>query len=134
MESEEWRAKSGERRVESEEWRVKSEEWRVESGEWRVESGEKYGGTFAAVAEQSGQATCRGPDCPQGCPAIRPLRIGFLSIAIRKVSGSKDVPAGGACPAPTVGEYLRPSRDRADRQRVAGRIAREGALQSGPYG
>ena len=59
------------------------------------------GGIFAAVTEQSGRATCRGPDSPKGCPAIRPLRIGFLSIAIRKVSGSKDVPAGGACPAPT---------------------------------
>ena len=59
------------------------------------------GGIFAAVAGQSGQATCRGPDSPQGCPAIRPLRIGFLSIAIRKVSGGNDVPAGGACPAPT---------------------------------
>ena len=33
------------------------------------------GGLFAAIAEQSGQAMCRGPDSPQGCPAIRPLRI-----------------------------------------------------------
>ena len=48
-----------------------------------------------------------GPDGPRGCPAIRPLQMG---------------------------EYLRLSRDRADRQRVAGRIARKGALQSGPYG
>ena len=31
------------------------------------------------------------------------------------------------------GERVRPSRDRADRQRVAGRRARKGALQSGPY-
>ena len=104
-------------------------EWRVKSGEWREVWGNVCGhrgtertgnvlragwparvpcnpaptdgGTFAAVAEQSGQATCRGPDSPQGCPAIRPLRIGFLSIAIRKVSGGNDVPAGGACPAPT---------------------------------
>ena len=68
---------------------MKSEEWR------------EVWGTFAAIAGQSGQATRRGPDCPQGCLSIRPLRIGLLSIAIRKVSGGKDVPAGGACPAPT---------------------------------
>ena len=54
----------------------------------------------------AGGCSC-GPDSPQGCPAIRPLQMG---------------------------EYLRPSRDRADRQRVAGRMARKGALQSGPYG
>ena len=52
------------------------------------------------------QCSC-GPDSPQGCPAIRPLQMG---------------------------EYLRPSRDRADRQRAAGRMARKGALQSGSYG
>ena len=100
------RGMGGEYLVESGELRVKSEEldgeWRVKSGEWR-----EVWGTFAAVAGQSGQATRRGPDSPQGCPAIRPLQMG---------------------------EYLRPSRDRADRQRAAGRMARKGALQSGSYG
>ena len=99
-----------------------------------MESGEKYGGTFAAITEQSGQVTRRGPDGPQGCLSIRPLRIGFLSIAIRKVSGGKDVPAGGACPAPTSKEPFAAVAGQGQPRNVpAGRIARKGALQSGPY-
>ena len=114
----------------------------------------------------AGGCSC-GPDCPQGCPAIRPLRIGFLSIAIHKVSGGKDVPVGGACPAPTDGGIFAavagqsgqamclragwPARvpcnpaptDKGQFVAItepgwwgnapAGRIARKGALQSGPY-
>ena len=82
----------------------------------------------------AGGCSC-GPDSPQGCPAIRPLRIGVRSIAIRKVSGSKDVPAGGACPAPTDGEKFAAVAGQGQPRNVpAGRIARKGALQSGPYG
>ena len=116
---------------------------------------------FAAIAGQSGQATCRGPDGPQGCLAIRLLRIRGSSLPLRN-RGNRAMPAGrrgrrplrwslcpsqsarfraarmclwaGHAPPLRVRNHLRPSRDRADRQRAASRIARKGALQSGPYG
>ena len=73
-----------------------------------------------------------------GWPARVPCNpaptVEFVSIAIRKVPGSKDVPAGGACPAPTDGGIFAAGAGQGQPRNVpAGRIARKGALQSGPY-
>ena len=86
-------------------------------------------GEYLRLSRNRAAAQCAcGPDGPQGCPAIWPLRIRGSSLPlrnrgnramptgrrgrrplrwslcpspIRKVPGGKDVPAGGACPAPT---------------------------------
>ena len=88
---------------------------------------------FMSVANPKGfgrQGWGCGPDSPQGCPAIRPLRKGgvcghrgmgaagegwrgrrgrrplrwgLCSAQNRYGSGGKDGDAGGACPAPTKG-------------------------------
>ena len=86
-------------------------------------------GRLRALRNRGGRAMCRGPDSPQGCPAIRPLRIRGSSWpsrnrAARQCSCGRgvprpyewgtvrghhgterpgNVPAGGACPAPTNG-------------------------------
>ena len=70
---------------------MESGEWRVESEEWRVERSMGDVCGHCGVGVAGG-CSC-GPDSPQGCPAIRPLQMG---------------------------EYLRPSRDRADRQCACG--------------
>ena len=74
-------------------WRVESEEWRVERSMGNV-CGRR--GT-----ERTGNVSRAG--WPARVPCNPAPTVEFVSIAIRKVPGSKDVPAGGACPAPTDG-------------------------------
>ena len=73
-------------------------EWRVKSGEWREVWGNICG---CRGTERTGNVLRAG--WPARVPCNPAPTVEFVSIAIRKVPGSKDVPAGGACPAPTNG-------------------------------
>ena len=56
-------------------------------------------GQFVAIAEQGQQGNA------SGASGTTAPTVEFVSIAIRKVPGGKDAPAGGACPAPTDGGF-----------------------------
>ena len=104
-------------------------EWRVKSGEWREVWGNICG---CRGTERTGNVLRAG--WPARVPCNPAPTVEFVSIAIRKVPGSKDVPAGGACPAPTNGGIFAAVAGQGQPRNVpAGRIARKGALQSGPY-
>ena len=90
-----------------------------------VEDAAPYGGgSIRHKPKGFGRQGCScGPDSPKGCPAIRPLRTGFLSVNKPQSSGRQGCACGRGVPRPYGGGNIRGHRGAGG---IAIRVLRKG--------